>query len=147
MNDWARNQFMAPVYALVISFAVSLLLGAALVPKQVGPPAAQSSETTVPARGEWRANFVTPVGEAVKELRNLAVRVESDAGQEFEVDENGTFSFGSAVGWPVTICATLPARWKSPDPRYPGADGRTCWKASEPLNSEPVRLVVIRDGG
>ena len=151
MNDWVRNQFMSPVYALVISFAVSLLLGAAMVPAEVTPPAVLPTETVVPAPVEVVAEFVTRRDdgeyEAVRELRDGTVRVDWSAGGVLAVDENGTFSFTKAAGWPMTICAALPKQWKPLEPQFFGADGNTCWRVAEPKDAGPVRLVLARNGG
>jgi hypothetical protein len=151
MNDWARNRFMAPVYALVISFAVSLPLGAALAPSQVKPPVEQSTETVAPPPVAVRAEFVTQRDdgefEAVRELPDVAVRVDWSAGGALAVDKDGTFSFTKSAGWPMTICAVLPKQWKPLEPQFNGEDGNTCWKVAEPKNAGPVKLVLIRNGG
>ncbi|HEX6340704.1 hypothetical protein [Umezawaea sp.] len=138
---------MAPVHALVVSFAVSLLLGAVVDASQVEPPP-RTSPTTGAGEGAGRTAVFVRRGEdgrerAVPELGNLRVRVERRSTDDVEVDRNGSFPLGGTTGWPVTVCAVLPAPWRAVSPRVSvTADGRSCWELGEPDDERPVELVV-----
>lgn len=151
MNDWARSQLMAPVYALVVSFAVSLLIGAALAPDQVKPPVAQVTETVVPDPEKWDAEFAVQEGDGslkpTAELRDVAVQFGWSAGKDLKPDTNGTFSLPMVARWPMTICAALPEQWRPRDPKFAGPNGLTCWNVAKPPDGERIRLVVIRNEG
>jgi hypothetical protein len=152
MTEWTRSQFMAPVYALVISFGAALLLGAVLT--EDSPPTSQNPETTTPPPAAPVVRLVTtrddPSGAGsnlvpVTELRDAQVQVYSTSKGNLAVGEKGEVPLGDTAGSAVTICVKLPENWTPRSPKTVDfVQGFTCWKVAEPAGE--VQLVVTKVG-
>ncbi|TQM78388.1 hypothetical protein FHX81_0654 [Saccharothrix saharensis] len=124
LPDALRSRWLAPVYALVVSFLAVLLLGAV-----VGEPAAptRSVDIRFVAHGQDRAS-----------LDNARVEVFAGTGSALTVNAEGRIDGVPADG-PLTICVRLPQGWSAPAPARRLGD-LTCWPevAAEGLVELPV---------
>ena len=152
MPEWMRSQFMAPVYALVISFAAALLLGAAMH----GSGAKAPGEPTTQVPNAPAVRLVTPQVNRVDkespplipatELRDASVRIYTSSGKDLKVGKNGEVRLEETAKTPVTFCVALPQGWeaRTPEPVEP-VRGLTCWELAEPAGE--IELVVAKRKG
>ncbi|MFD9700792.1 hypothetical protein [Lentzea sp. NPDC059081] len=132
MPEWITSRFMAPVYALLISFGAALVLGA-LMTSDDAPAEVTVRLVAKQANEKGRFDDVSPA-----ELAGSAVRVRRDgADAELAVGAQGAVTLARAIG-PVTLCVTLPAGWTG------HGTGTPCW--SIPAKSREVSIQVVKGG-
>jgi hypothetical protein len=146
MPEWITNRFMAPVYALLISFGTALVLGAAMTP-------AVTKTTTEPEKTEptpaLTIELVTkrkgmPDNSPVAELQGSAVHVYRAASDEpLTVGKDGKVTLTPSTG-SLTVCVSLPPGWTAPEASQRPVPGSPCWDA-EPKNGL-VTLLVVKEG-
>ncbi|MCE6997164.1 hypothetical protein LZG04_20500 [Saccharothrix sp. S26] len=124
-----RGRWLAPVYALAVSFLAVLLLGA-VMPEPEQP-------TTVHLR------FVTN-GQPAAALHDAEVEVLAGADSDLTVNAEGGVDAVTS-GRPLRICVHLPAGWKAQGETKPLGD-LTCWERVTPDAEGRVQLAVTRSG-
>jgi hypothetical protein len=131
-----RSRWLAPVYALAISFLAVLLLGLVVrEPAEPEPP---------PARPKVDIRFVT-TGQDRVQLDNTKVKVLAGSSSDLTVHAGGGVDDVTS-GESLTICARLPKGWSAPAPAERLGDF-TCWPQVDPgaLDSgHRIELTVTR---
>lgn len=115
MAEGWRNRFMAPVYALVISFGLVFILGAVL---------------DDPTRIQFTIPEQSGTNEQIKALQNVRVQVKTADDKRELADEQLGRSLGFTLLNPhenIRICTTLPPDWSSAAPVEPGTSEESCW--------------------
>lgn len=129
MPEWMRSQFMAPVYALLISLGVALALGAAMNPegtpdppreKQPTAPATSLQIRLVTEKIDEQGRRVTVVATGLAVAR---VSVLPASGERLPVGNGGLLA-----NTPLKVCVLLPDKWKGLDTASGGEPGETCWR-------------------
>jgi hypothetical protein len=112
MVDGWRNRFLAPVYALVISFGFAFILGAALddLTRVRFVIAEQSGSNPLP-----------------EEFKNFRVRVKpiDNTKPARKIGRSGEFTL-STPDEEIRICTTLPPGWSAKDATVDKATGVSC---------------------
>ncbi|HEX7307378.1 hypothetical protein [Lentzea sp.] len=136
MPEWVTHRFMAPVYALLISFGAALVLGAVMAP---GDAPAEVTVRLVAKQANEKGRYDDV---PAAELRGSAVHV-SRGGEDAElaVGEQGAVTLSRAAG-PVTVCVALPQGWTGPRTARGEASGTPCW--SIPAGSREVSIQVVK---
>ncbi|MFJ6673907.1 hypothetical protein ACIQMJ_22590 [Actinosynnema sp. NPDC091369] len=127
MSDGLRSRWLAPVYALVVSFLAVLLLGA--VVREPAAPAGRSVDIRFVTNGQDRAS-----------LDNARVEVFAGTESDLVVNAGGGIDDVPADG-ALTICVRLPKGWSAPAPAQRLGD-YTCWPGV--AADGPVELPVTR---
>ena len=147
MPEWITNRFMAPVYALLISFGTALVLGAVMA----SDPAPVQPEPTAPAALTIRLLVKQPTEKGLPdddvpatELQGSQVRLYravSDA--KLTVGKDGVITAVPGTG-PLTVCVSLPRGWRGSESVQGAAPGSPCWD----LRTEQgeVTLFVVKGG-
>jgi hypothetical protein len=100
-----RSQFMAPVYALLISFGAALALGFAMSP---------SPTTTEPP---LTIRLVTADKNPVTDLAGSAARIsEAATDRNLQVGQDGSIPLTPTNGQ-LRVCVALPDDWTAPGAR------------------------------
>ncbi|MEV8441126.1 hypothetical protein AB0425_27420 [Actinosynnema sp. NPDC051121] len=130
-----RSRWLAPVYALVISFLAVLLLGLVVrEPTATGPP----------TRPKVDIRFVT-TGPDRTQLDNAQVKVLAGSSTDLRVNAGGGVDDVTS-GQSLTICARLPKGWTAPAPAERLGDF-TCWPKVDPDvldDDHRIELTVAR---
>lgn len=130
MADGWRNRFMAPVYALVISFGFVVILGAAL-------------------NDPTRISFVIAGQSGLPEaFQGFQVRVETVAGKRPLADEHVGRSGEFTLPTPdeeIRICTTLPEGWSTKDATLDVASRVSC-SDRRLARGEDVVITLDRQG-
>jgi hypothetical protein len=121
-----RNRYLAPFYALAISFVLVLLLGFTLEAPKPPPPPEPEPKSSITFSGE--NNF--PVEKASVWLGDEKHTVESLA----ELKELKTSE-------PVMVCAQLDRKWKAIGAENAGIV--TCWGPLEPRRPGAVITLEV----
>jgi hypothetical protein len=117
MADGWRNRFMAPVYALVISFGLVFIfiMGAALNDR---------------TRIQFTIDGQNAPSELPQEVRESRVGVEV-ADDKRQLDGGQLNQSGEFTLWTpdedIRICMKLPQGWSAVDPKVTVVSGTTCW--------------------
>ncbi|MGH3930335.1 MAG: hypothetical protein ACRDTF_10205 [Pseudonocardiaceae bacterium] len=132
MTDGWRNRFLAPVYALVISFGFAFVLGVALddLTRVRFVSAEQGGSSQLP-----------------EEFKNFQVQVEvkpiDDKNQPSRmVGRSGEFTL-STPDEEIQICTTLPAGWSAKDAKVDKTTGVSC-SVRSPARGEDVEITLER---
>lgn len=129
-----RSRWLAPVYAVVVSFLAVLLLGAVVREPAPPPPPPRTVDL----------QFVTP-GQGRAPLADARVRVLAGTTSELTVNAEGRVD-DVASGRPLTICVRLPQGWTASAPAHRLGDF-TCWPDVDPdaVNADGrIELAVTR---
>lgn len=130
-----RSRWLAPVYALVISFLAVLLLGLVFrEPADTGPPAGSRVDIRFVTTGPDRA-----------QLDNAQVEVLVGSSTGLRVSAGGGVDDVTS-GKSLTICARLPKGWSAPAPAERLGD-YTCWPEVDPGvldDDHRIELTVTR---
>lgn len=125
---------MAPVYALMISFAL-VLLGGFLLP-----------ETTPAAETPPKIRFVPNSAGLLGQLVGTEVELFGADHRQAPIDAKGEVAI-TVPDTPFMICAQLPPGWSATDPAHLTGNDRTCWRApGRNASREDIRLLVSRTG-
>ncbi|GAB2960275.1 hypothetical protein [Saccharothrix stipae] len=130
-----RDRRLAPVYALVVSFLVVVLLGAV-----VREPAEQPVDPRL-----VDLQLVTTGRAPVTDLANAQVKLLDGSGTTLVVNAEGRVDDVKS-GESLTVCVRLPRGWSAPKPAEQLADF-ACWPSVDPdvVNADGrVELVVAR---
>lgn len=147
MPEWITNRFMAPVYALLISFGTALVLGAAMSPAdtatQLKTPDAATALTIHLIPQEIADQGMVDQG-PTDELQGSKVTVKrADVNATIEVGENGRATLTPPPG-PLTVCVSLPKGWTGRGAAPGTASNSPCWDVV-PKNGV-VELLVVKEG-
>ncbi|MEJ2853115.1 MULTISPECIES: hypothetical protein [unclassified Saccharothrix] len=112
MPEWMRSQFMAPVYALLISFGVALALGANTKPSN------DLTISLVTAGPDGQRNPATGMAGRAVNVADAAFNT------TFEVDGGGSIKVPPAAGR-LVVCVSLPDGWRVAKSQ-PGALSSRC---------------------
>ncbi|WP_158845929.1 hypothetical protein [Saccharothrix deserti] len=141
--DGLRSRWLAPVYALVISFLSVLLLGAVVSEPATTPPAGEEPTVDlqfVTTKDEQGGTTPVPVtGPDIAEVTVLVGR-----GSGFEVGADGKVE-DVMSGESLTVCAELPREWSAPGTTKRGEF--TCWAERVPKvvgGDRRIELLVNR---
>lgn len=146
MPEWITNRFMAPVYALLISFGAALVLGAVMTPDaepvepEPDPPAALTIRLIAKQPAEKGLLDDVPVTELEGKSVRL-YRAASDA--TLTVGKDGVITAVPGAG-PLTACVSLPRGWRGVEAVQGAAPGSSCWEL--PVAQGEVTLVVVKGG-
>jgi hypothetical protein len=147
MPEWITNRFMAPVYALLISFGAALVLGAVMTPgaapvePKPTPPAALAIHlVTSQAAEKGMPDNDVPAPELEGRPVRL-YRAASDA--TLTVGKDGVITAVPGTG-PLTVCVSLPRGWRGREAAQGTAPGSSCWELA--AEQGDVTLVVVKEG-
>ena len=148
MPEWMTNRFMAPVYALLISFGTALVLGAAMSPSgTTTEPETTDPATTLTirlvAQQQAEKGMFDDDG-PVAELQGVQVHIKRDGvDKNVVVGKDGVATLAPAPGL-LTVCVSLPEGWTGWGP-LPGTPPRSpCWNVV-PENGA-IALRVVKEG-
>ncbi|CRK59108.1 hypothetical protein [Alloactinosynnema sp. L-07] len=132
MTTGLRSRFMAPVYALIISFAAAALLGIVVRP---GTAASGTGGGTTGDAGVT-VRLMTPSGEPgskdlvpATDLANVVIHVVDASVVGLKVATNGEAVIPARSASKITVCAELPQGWTVLAPTKLDERGRACTKA------------------
>ncbi|NUT99196.1 MAG: hypothetical protein HOY78_45050 [Saccharothrix sp.] len=124
MPEWMRSQFMAPMYALLISFGAALALGFAMAPSTT--PA--QPQPTAPAPSlTIRLVTVDNSGDKIPatDLGGSSARVsEAASARNLRVGQDGSIAL-TPTNRQLTVCVVLPEDWTAPGAQQ-SATGAWC---------------------
>ena len=138
MADGWRNRYLAPVYALVISFVIVLVAGLLALPKTSAGEPPNPQPTTAP-----QANIrflVSRTNTPATKLNGTTVELFGGDPLTREVNEKGELSL-PVPKTRFTICANLPDDW-SANSRKPSDSTFTCWGPFEPEKFKQDGIVL-----
>lgn len=147
MPEWITNRFMAPVYALLISFGTALVLAAVMSPAgtttELKTPDAATALTIQLIPQEIADQGVVDRG-PTNELRGSKVSLKrANVNTTIEVGENGKATLTPPPG-PLTVCVSLPKGWTGRGTAPGTAPNSPCWDVV-PENGV-VELLVVKEG-
>ena len=137
MPDGWRSRYLAPAYALMISFVIVFLVGFAVDSSQPreGTPNQQTTSGSAP-----KIRFAASgTNAALGELSSVTVHLFGQAPRQSTVDKDGNLN-GPTPDQPFTICVELPPGWSAKDARKPENSRYTCWGPFEPGERAELRL-------
>ncbi|MFI9813768.1 hypothetical protein [Saccharothrix variisporea] len=138
MPEWMRSQFLAPMYALLVSFGVALALGYAMTPSTAPPQPATAPALTI------RLVTVDNSGDKIPatDLAGTSARVtEAASTRTLEVGADGSIVLAPPNGQ-LTVCVALPEDWTAPGAQRTAAGS---WCRAVGQTTDPIEFVVGRD--
>ncbi|NKE57066.1 hypothetical protein FXN61_09550 [Lentzea sp. PSKA42] len=137
-----RSQFMAPVYALLISLGVALALGAAMEPADApNQPEQQQGTLTIRLVTEKTVQPGRRITEAADGLKGTPVTIQPVTSEaELTVGMDGTVKH-TLVDGPLRVCLpNLPKRWTGVNVAPDSDPQAPCWNVDP--RTGPFNLVV-----
>lgn len=139
MTDGWRNRYMAPFYALIISFALVLLLGTVLEKSTAGPPAEPKSTPTTQA---------PPDDPATARPEVVFVGAKRFPGEELTLvhgdEQTALGDLGDLPELPIddryAICAILDNGWVAVDAVQVPRSRFSCWGPFDVKSDKPSVL-------
>ncbi len=145
MADWWRNRYMAPVYALMISFVIVLLVGFAVHSSQPGQ-ATPNPPPAAPGQSVNKIQFKAAVANVhLVELADTEVELFGEVHRTATMDQNGELS-APAPDKPFVICADLPPGWSAKNAQKSEQSRYTCWGPFNPGSDVTLMLSKSRVG-
>lgn len=144
MPEWMTNRFMAPVYALLISFGTALVLSVVMrsdstttEPEKTDPTTALTIRLVAQQQAEKGMFDDGPVAE----LQGVQVHVKQDGvDKNIVVGKDGVAALAPAPG-PLTVCLSLPRHWTGWGPLPGTPPGSPCWNVVPEDGAVTLRVV------